>query len=118
MGGLTTKESREKILQITQEVIPTAGKKQAGNLLKGFGNRYFPTMEMREVARTVINSPLEYKIFCERIRKTAKLQEHEFNYIINQIERLSLEQLEILAEKVSLELALSVLNKQNTHKHH
>ena len=99
----TIKEQKELVLRITQEVIPSADLRRSRNLLKIFRERHFPLMGIREISEKVIKEPQEFKNFCETlILKVNKLEESDFNHLLNQVVKLNLEQIEILLNRVLL----------------
>ena len=73
-------------------------------------------METKEIANKVMKEPQEFKNFCENlILKYNKLSEDELNHLMNQVDKLNLEQIEILLNKISL-AKLDILHLINKSK--
>jgi len=112
---ISIKESKEIILQITQEIFPSANLKRSSNLLKSFRDLHYSSLTTKEIAHKVMMQPKEFQNFCKRlILKENKLSEDDFNHLLNQVCKLNLEQLELLSNKILLSKSniLHLISKQ------
>ena len=103
------------IWRITQEVIPAIIPRRVNNLLKTFRDLHYPTMRMTDIGDMVVANPEEFKFFCEtQFLRVNKLAEDDFKHLVNQIEKLDLEQIEMLLNEILLYKAnlLYLLNKK------
>jgi len=110
------KEQNEKVWRITQETIPSANIRRSIHLLKSFRDLFYPTMGKIDLLNKVIANPQEYREFCEtQILRKNKLPDNEFSMLINQIDKINLEQIEILLNRILLAKAelLYLLNKKD-----
>ena len=115
MIAMLIKDLSEQVWRITQEVIPSANQKRSLHFLKAFRDLYYPTIGKIEIMNRVTTDPQEYLKFCETlILRKNKLPDNEFSMLIKQINKLNLEQMEMLLNAILLAKAelLYLINKK------